>query len=115
MAFYVGHLVAGSPFSPVWGVSCALWECAGGVLAGAGSFGGCGSGCPDALKPTVGVTVGAVGAVVWLSGRCPGCEGVGEDVPAGRLDGFGPGRTTAGFFGWGSFDAEGLFEVVGDG
>ena len=51
---------------------------------------------------------------VCLVGRRPCGEAVGEDVPAGRLVTFGPGRR-GGFFGLGTFDREGLFEVVGDG
>ena len=49
-----------------------------------------------------------------LVGRRPWGEAVGEDVPAGRLVALGPGRR-GGFFGLGTFDREGLFEVVGDG
>ena len=51
---------------------------------------------------------------VCLVGRCPCGEAVGEDVSAGRLVAFGPGRS-GGLLGLGSFDPEGLFEVVGDG
>ena len=51
---------------------------------------------------------------VCLVGRCPWGEAVGEDVSAGRLEVLGPGRS-GGFLGLGSFDREGLFEVVGDG
>ena len=50
-----------------------------------------------------------------LVGRCPCGEAVGEDVSAGRLEVLGPGRLAAGFLGLGSFDPEGLFEVVSDG
>ena len=52
--------------------------------------------------------------LVCLVGRCPGSEAVGEDVPAGRLVTLGPDRR-GGFLGLGTFDREGLFEVVGDG
>ena len=58
----------------------------------AGRLRGAGLGCPGALKPTVRVTVGAAGRLVTL----------------------GPGRR-GGFFGLGTFDREGLFEVVSDG
>ena len=54
------------------------------------------------------------GAAVCLVGRCPCGEAVGEDFSAGRLVTFGPGRS-GGFFGLGSFDPDGFFEVVGDG
>ena len=51
---------------------------------------------------------------VCLVGRRPRGETVGEDVPAGRMVTLGPGRR-GGFFGLGTFDREGLFEVVSDG
>ena len=69
---------------------------------------------PGALKPTVRVYCRRRVRAVWLVGRCPGCEAVGEDVSAGRLVTLGPGRR-GGFFGLGSFDPDGFFEVVGDG
>ena len=56
----------------------------------------------------------APGRAVWLVGRCPRGEAVGEDVSAGRLEVLGLGRR-GGFLGLGTFDREGLFEVVSGG
>ena len=94
-------------------ISCACRR----ALRGSGCVGrlrGAGLGCPGALKPTVRVYCRRRVRQVCLVGRCPGCEAVGEDVSAGRLVTLGPGRR-GGFFGLGTFDPEGLFDVVGDG
>ena len=54
------------------------------------------------------------GAAEVLAGRCPGGKAVGADVAAGRLVTLGPGRS-GGCVGLGSFDLEGLFDVVSNG
>ena len=81
-----------------------------GVLGCVGRFRGAGIGFPGALKPTVRVYCRCRVRAVCLVGRRPW----GEDVAAGRLEVFGPGRR-GGFFGLGSFDPDGFFDVVSDG
>ena len=95
------------------GISCACRRAVVGFGC-VGRFRGAGLGCPGALKPTVRVYCRRRVRAVCLAGRCPCGEAVGEDVSAGRLVTFGPGRR-GGFVGLGTFDREGLFEVVGDG
>ena len=87
-----------------------LWE----VLGGLGGLGVPVWVFPGALKPTVRVYCRRRVRAVWLVGRCPGGEAVGEDVSAGRLEVLRLGRR-GGFFGLGTFDREGLFEVVSGG
>ena len=72
-------------------------------------------GFPGAPKPTEEDVLSTLREpAACLAGWCSGGETVAGDVGAGRFEVFGSCRT-GGFFGFGSFGSEGLFEVVSDG
>ena len=99
---------------PVCGVFCRLSACCDGFCV-RWEVWGCRFGLSGRAKAdSKGLLSVLRVRAVCLAGRRPWGEAVGEDVSAGRLVTLGPGRR-GGFFGLGSFDREGLFEVVSDG
>ena len=101
-------------FARSWGFPVA-YRAAVGSSGCAGRLGCAGLGCLGRAKADSGGYCRCCGVrAVCLVGRRPCGEAVGEDVSAGRMVTLGPGRS-GGFLGLGSFDPEGLFEVVSDG